>query len=157
MDNETLHTLLPFEDFKTVLGIDDREDAMSHYCLITATYTIEQYCKRRLFAKKHFERIEPDGDLSLYLREYPVREILALYALFHTTEPELIEPELYAILPEPEPETEEEGWPGLDIPHELRLSPALGRLPGGADGFQGGVPGRVWLRQGSVRSGLGLP
>jgi hypothetical protein len=48
MDNETLHSLIPLADFKAVLGIDDREDAMSRYCLITATYTIEQYCLRRL-------------------------------------------------------------------------------------------------------------
>ncbi|GHT55986.1 hypothetical protein FACS1894109_03720 [Spirochaetia bacterium] len=55
MGNETpLHSLIPLADFKAVLGLDDREDAMSRYCLITATYTIEQYCMRRLFLKKHF-------------------------------------------------------------------------------------------------------
>jgi hypothetical protein len=40
------HTLIPLTDFKAILGLDDREDALSQYCLITATYTIEQYCKR---------------------------------------------------------------------------------------------------------------
>jgi dsRNA-specific ribonuclease len=64
-----LHTLIPLEDFKAILGVDDREDTLSRYCLITATYTIEQYCKRRLFLKKHFERIEFHGDLLLPLRE----------------------------------------------------------------------------------------
>jgi hypothetical protein len=43
-----LYSLIPFLDFKAVLGVDDRENALSRYCLITATYTIEQYCKRRL-------------------------------------------------------------------------------------------------------------
>jgi hypothetical protein len=44
---------------------------------------LEQYCKRRLLLKKHVERIEYTGDPLLPLREYPVREILALYALGH--------------------------------------------------------------------------
>jgi hypothetical protein len=130
MEHGNLHSLIPLADFKAILGIDDREDALSRYCLITATYTIEQYCKRRLFLKKHFERIEFHGDLLLPLGEYPAREILALYALYHVMEPELIEPELYALLPEPGPETEEEDWPGPDIPHSLRISPVFGRLPG---------------------------
>jgi hypothetical protein len=128
MDNETrvqkpaLHTLIPLEDFKALLGIDDREDKISRFCLITATFTIEQYCKRRFFAKKHFERIESNGDLILPLREYPVREVLAVYAYCSATEPELIEPEFYSLCPEIEER--------LDIPHTLRLSPALRRLPG---------------------------
>jgi hypothetical protein len=117
-----LHSLTPFEEFKTILGIDDREDALSRYCLITATYTIEQYCKRRFFTKKHFERIEFSGDLLLPLREYPVREVLAVYALYHAAGPEMVEPEFYGLCPEIEER--------LDIPHALRLSPALGRLPG---------------------------
>jgi hypothetical protein len=51
-----LHTLIPLDEFKAVLGIDDREDRISTFCLITATFTIEQYCKRRLVIKRHFER-----------------------------------------------------------------------------------------------------
>jgi hypothetical protein len=117
-----LHSLISLADFKTILGLDDREDAMSRFCLITAAYTIEQYCKRRFFMKKHFERIEYHGDLLLPLREYPVREVLALYACCSATGPELVEPEFYALSPEVEER--------LDIPHTLRLSPALGRLPG---------------------------
>jgi hypothetical protein len=117
-----LHSLISPADFKTILGLDDREDALSRYCLITATFTIEEYCKRRFFMKKRFECIEPDGDLFLPLREYPVREVLAVYALYHTAGPELAEPEFYGLSPEIEE--------GLDIPHALRLSPALGRLPG---------------------------
>jgi dsRNA-specific ribonuclease len=62
-----LHTLTPLAAFKAILGIDDREDALSRYCLITASYTIEQHCKRRLFLKRHFERIAFHGDLFLPL------------------------------------------------------------------------------------------
>ena len=128
MDNEirvqrpVLHTLIPLEDFKALLGVDDREDKISRFCLITATFTIEQYCKRRLLLKKHFERIETNGDLLLPLREYPVRKVLAVYAYCSATGPELVEPEFYGLCPEIEER--------LDIPHALRLSPALGRLPG---------------------------
>jgi hypothetical protein len=73
-----LHTLIPLGDFKTILGIDDREDALSRYCLTTATYTIEQYCKRRLLRKKRFEFFPFYGDYTFPLRDYPIREILAV-------------------------------------------------------------------------------
>jgi hypothetical protein len=128
MDNEIrvqspiLHTLIPLEDFKAILGVDDREDKISRFCLLTATYTIEQYCRRSLYAHRHFERFEYAGDLLLPLREYPVREVLAVYAYYNAGEPELIEPEFYSICPDIEERQ--------DIPHELRLSPALGRLAG---------------------------
>jgi hypothetical protein len=49
-----------------------------------------------------------------------MREVLAVYALCHTAGPELADPEFYGLCPEIE-----EG-----LPHALRLSPALGRLPG---------------------------
>ena len=125
MDNETLHSLIPLTDFKAVLGIDDREDAMSRYCLITSTYTIEQYCLRRLFLKKHFERIETNGDLLLPLREYPVREVLAVYAFGGFGEAgELLEPDFYRVIPELEAET---GERPEDTAFSLSLSPALYR------------------------------
>ncbi|MDR0707535.1 MAG: hypothetical protein LBF60_06645 [Treponema sp.] len=95
---------------------------MAAFCLTTATFTIEQYCKRRFFMKKHLECIEPDGDLFLPLREYPVREVLAVYSYYNAVEPELVEPEFYCLCPEIQEQQ--------DIPHELRLSPVLGRLPG---------------------------
>jgi hypothetical protein len=83
MDNETgiqesglqavLHSLIPLEDFKAILGLDDREDALSRYYLTTATYTIKQYCKRWLIMKWHFERTAANGDLLLPLGEYSVQ------------------------------------------------------------------------------------
>jgi hypothetical protein len=56
MNNEkltanNLYTLMALEVFKAVLGIDDREDKLARFCLITSTFTIEQYCKRRLLKK----------------------------------------------------------------------------------------------------------
>jgi hypothetical protein len=73
-----LHTLIPLADFKAVLGIDDREDALSRYCLITSTYTVEQYCKRRLIRKKHTDYLTFTGDHIFAFREYPVRRVLAV-------------------------------------------------------------------------------
>jgi hypothetical protein len=137
---------MPLENFKAILGIDDRENVLSRYCLITATFTIEQYCRRQLFLKKHFERLEFHGDLSsslrddvrftspfmqrnegllLPLREYPVREVLAVYivgAFGETGEP--LEPDWYRVIPDLEAET---GEGPEDTVYSLWLSPALGR------------------------------
>jgi hypothetical protein len=147
-----LHALIPLEDFKAILGVDDREDcldfasvrnqgyeflqgknsatllqppSLATFCLVTATFTIEQYCKRRLFLKKHFERIEFHGDLLLPLGEYPVREVLAVYvvgAFGETGEP--LEPDLYRVIPDLEAET---GEGPEDTVYSLSLSPALNR------------------------------
>jgi hypothetical protein len=76
----SLYTLIPFEDFKAVLGVDDREDKLSAFCLITATFTIEQYCKRRLFRKKHTDYLTFMGDHIFALREYPVCRVLSVHA-----------------------------------------------------------------------------
>jgi hypothetical protein len=82
MGNETeLHTLIPLADFKAILDIDDREDALSRYCLVTATFTMEQYCKRRLFRKKHNDYLTFSGDHIFTLREYPVRKVLSVHAV----------------------------------------------------------------------------
>ena len=116
----TLYSLIPLEDFKAVLGVDDREDKISRFCLLTATYSIEQYCKRRLLRKKHFERIEFTGDLSLPLREYPVTEVLAVYALPGVDgSGEIVEPELYGVVPD--------CGADYDLPFSLSFSPALER------------------------------
>jgi hypothetical protein len=134
MDNEirvqrpALHTLIPLEDFKAILGLDDREDKISRFCLITATFTIEQYCLRCFSMKKYFERIEFAGNLLLPLREYPVREVLAVYSLSGmATSGELVEPDFYRVIPDLEGET---GGELEDTVYSLSFSPALGRLPG---------------------------
>jgi hypothetical protein len=86
MENETgvqapsLHILIPLEDFKAILGFDDRENALSRYCLITATYTIEQYCKRRLIRKKHTDYLTFSGEHIFALREYPIGKVLTVHA-----------------------------------------------------------------------------
>jgi len=97
MKDEKLHSLISLEDFKAILGIDDRDDRLSRSCLETATKTIEQYCKRYLLRKKHFEWNGYDGDLLIPLREYPVSKVLAVYLIGNG---ELLEPDFYNVIPD---------------------------------------------------------
>jgi hypothetical protein len=127
MGNEAeLHTLIPLADFKAILGIDDREDALSRYCLVTATFTMEQYCKRRLLRRKHTDYLTFSGNHIFSLREYPVRKVLSVHAaasgavfagrpLFGADN--LVAPEHYYCLPD-------EGI-HEDIPFSLVLRPPL--------------------------------
>jgi hypothetical protein len=118
MRNEKrLYSLIPLEEFRAVLGLDDREDALSRYCLVTATYSIEQYCMRRLLRKKHFERIEFTGDLLLPLREYPVIAVNREQITMNSGD--MIESEFYRVVPEC---GSYEDWP-----YALALSPSLKR------------------------------
>jgi hypothetical protein len=130
MNNETgvqapfLHTLIPLEDFKAILGIDDRDNAFARYCLITASYTIEQYCKRRFYRKKHTDYLTFTGEHIFSLREYPVGKVLSVHAATAgsvqrgeaLSSPEnLVDPKHYYCLPDE----------GLmeDIPFSLVLRP----------------------------------
>jgi len=79
--DNSLYTLMSLEVFKGLLGVDDREDKLATFCLVTSTFTIEQFCKRRLLRKKYFETVEFSGDLLLPLREYPVTDVLAIFTI----------------------------------------------------------------------------
>jgi hypothetical protein len=115
-----LHTLIPLADFKSILGIDDREIALSRFCLITATFTIEQYCKRRLLRRKNTDYLTFMGEYIFSLREYPVRKVLSVHAASTGTvqrreplfSPEnLVDPKHYYCLPEPSTDAEGGGSP----------------------------------------------
>ena len=41
--NNDLYTLIPLEDFKGLLSIDDRDDRLARFSLVTATHTIEGF------------------------------------------------------------------------------------------------------------------
>ena len=106
-----------------ILGIDDREDKIARFCLLTGTLTIEQYCMRRFLQKKHFERIDYIGDLLLPLREYPVINMLAVYALTNMGgNNNIMEPDFYNVIPE--------CGTFEDIPFSLSLSRAFLRYTG---------------------------
>jgi hypothetical protein len=116
-EGNTLYTLIHLEEFKAVLGIDDREEKIARFCLATSSLTIEQYCKRWFLRKKHFELIEFCGDLVLPLREYPVSKILAVYVLGNG---EIVEPEFYRTIPD--------CGTDIDIPFSIEFSPAVARM-----------------------------
>jgi hypothetical protein len=126
VESNPLYTLIPLEDLKSILGIDDRVDKLARFCLVTATFTIEQYCKRRFLRKKHFERIEYNGDLLLSLREYPVTSILAAYTIkneqLSMNNGDILEPEFYSVIPD--------CGTDYDFPFDLSLSRAIQRYSG---------------------------
>jgi len=94
-----LYTLIPIEEFKTLMGVDDREDRLCRFCLVTASLTIEEYCKRKFLRKQYFEVFNWAGKLLLILKEYPVSEILAVYTYnekqFFENCGMILEPEFY--------------------------------------------------------------
>jgi hypothetical protein len=125
---DSLYSLIPLEEFKAVFCVDDREERLARFCILTATLTIEQHCKRKLLRKKYFETIEFSSDLFCPLREYPVSEVLAVYILEKREERkekngiydgEIIEPEFYCVVPD--------CGIDYDLPFSLSLSPALKR------------------------------
>jgi len=120
MKNEKLYTLIPLEEFKALMGVDDREDKLARFCLVTSTLRIEQYCRRRFLHKSFHEQIEFANDEYLVLKEYPVRKVLSVFALYHFGQPNIIEPYFYKIVPD---EKSRE-----DIPYTIILSPAILRL-----------------------------
>jgi len=124
--SKALYSLIPLEDFKTLLGVDDRDDNLSRFCLTAATHTIEQYCHRRLLAKRYFEALAFWGERMIPLSHYPVVNILAVYAMNKdqgaTNNGMLIEPEYYHVVPE--------ACEGIDTPACLVLSPAVRLLRG---------------------------
>jgi hypothetical protein len=126
-----LYTLIPLDDFKAIWGIDDREDALSRYCLITATYTIEQYCKRRLLRRKNTDYLTFTGEHIFSLREYPVGKVLTVHAgkagvvlqgepLFSPAN--LVDPKQYYCLPDEGVHEDSDLW---SAPFSLVLRPPL--------------------------------
>ena len=99
-EKNKVKTLISLEDFKALIGIDDRDDKTARFCLVTASLSIEQYCKRKFLRKQYFETIQIINNyLVLPLKEYPVSEILLVSAFVgerYTQENgRIIEPEFY--------------------------------------------------------------
>jgi uncharacterized phiE125 gp8 family phage protein len=121
MKDGNLYSLIPFEEFKAIFGVDDREDKLTKFCLVTSTLSIEEYCKRKLLIKTFFQIFKEWQDLTLFLNEFPVREIIAVSVIYASKEHEIIEPDLYNLEP-------------LDvmvnIPYLVNLSPAINRMSG---------------------------
>jgi len=118
-EEKYFYSLISLKEFKAILGIDDREDKLARFCLVTSTLTIENFCKRKLLRRKHFERIEYIGDLLLPLREYPVKHILAVHLYGNG---EILEPDFYNVIPDCGTDS--------DMPFSLSLSRAIQRYSG---------------------------
>jgi len=110
-----LYSLISLDDFKAFKGIDDRDDKFAKFCLVTSTLNLEHYCKRHFLRKKYFETIELFGELRVTLNEYPVSEVLAVYA-----NKEIMEPEFYSVIPD--------CGSNEDYPYSIDLSPAVLRM-----------------------------
>jgi hypothetical protein len=118
-----LYSLISLNDFKAILGVDDREEKLARFCLVTSTLSIEQYCKRKLLRKKYFERIEYTGDLVIPMREFPVSKVLVVYALSSMGGAcDIVEPDFYNVIPVCGTDD--------DLPFHISLSPALQRHRG---------------------------
>ncbi|GHU83591.1 hypothetical protein FACS189468_8820 [Spirochaetia bacterium] len=124
-NGKPLHSLVDLSEFKALMGIDDREDAyypqgsLCTFVLVSSTYTIEHYCRRRLLKKKCLEYPEFSGSYLFSLREYPVREIRKVYQINSGfAEPKLIEPINYHLIPDKDSLEE--------YPYCLSLNPKLG-------------------------------
>ena len=115
------HSLISLDEFKALMGIDDRDDKNARFCLTTSTLRIEQYCKRQFLRKQYFESFKWTGDLVVPLKEYPVMEILTVYTYNSVQQVlvsgQILEPEFYR--PMIGNDYNEE------IPFELHLSASL--------------------------------
>jgi hypothetical protein len=125
MPENNLYTLMSLIVFKALAGIDDREEKLARFSLVTSTITIEQFCKRRLLRTKYFETVEFSDDLFLSLREFPVTDVLAVYTSDNREQVtdnkgKILEREFYRLIPDCES--------GLDIPYSIELSPAVARM-----------------------------
>ena len=115
-----LYSLIPLEDFKALLGIDDREDKTARFCLVTSTLSIEQHCKRRLLRKKHFEQLPYTGDLFLPLREYPVVSVNKEQVRMNSGQ--ILDPRFYRVFPDFDTD--------VDLPFWIELSPLIRNIRG---------------------------
>ena len=97
-DGDTLYSLISLEDFKNLLSVDDRDDKMSRFCLITSTFTIEQYCRRKLCQKTIHQVFKEWQDFTVYLREYPV--ISMSNEQVTMSNGNILDPEYYRVIPD---------------------------------------------------------
>ena len=118
-----LYTLIPLEDFKALMGVDDREDKAARFCLLTSTFSIEQFCKRQFLRKTHTDYHNFAWDNFFTLREYPVRKIISIRKeQLEMINEETVDPVLYRVIPD--------GGVDSDLPSSIEFSDAVWRLRG---------------------------
>jgi uncharacterized phiE125 gp8 family phage protein len=114
----TFHSLVPLAEAKAFLGVDDRDDSLLGFLLVSGAYAVEEYCARRLLRKRVKEWFVDTADPVFPLREYPVREVSA--AVIADGRGGLV-PVPYSLLPD---------GGLLNVPYTLRVFPGCmaGRL-----------------------------
>jgi uncharacterized phiE125 gp8 family phage protein len=76
-----LHSLVALDECQTLLGIDGREDALLTFLLESTTFTIEEYCRRKLGFRRVAEVFSDTVDRCFTLREYPVRRVMDVHVV----------------------------------------------------------------------------
>lgn len=97
-----VHSLVTLSECKSTLNLDDRDDSFTLFLSITASYSAENHCLRRILRKRHTEYFDSVGDNAFFLREYPIREIVSVHEDRHHRFPETsrINPEHYYCTPD---------------------------------------------------------
>jgi hypothetical protein len=119
-ESDNLYSLIPLEDFKSILGVDDREDKLVRFCLVSATLSIEQYCMRKFLQKKYFEFIEFFDDLIIPLKEYPILRISN--EKLEMSNGDFLSSEFFRVVPE--------CGSDIDIPFSIEFSPVVKNIRG---------------------------
>jgi uncharacterized phiE125 gp8 family phage protein len=110
---DLVHSLVSVREFKRLSGVDDREDSLLEFLLVSSTYSIEEYCMRRLLRKRIKESFINTAETVFILREYPAAYVSAVERVNAYGLPE---PVMYDLSPD-------DG--GLsNVPHTLRIYPA---------------------------------
>ena len=76
---KSLNTFISLENFKVLMGVDDKEDRTARFGLLTASLSIEQYYKRKFLKKQYFEVFKWTSHLQMILKEYPVSVVFSRY------------------------------------------------------------------------------
>jgi hypothetical protein len=92
-----IHSLVPLSEAKTFLGVDDREDSLLEFLLVSSAYAIEEYCMRRLLRKRIKESFINTAETVFTLREYPAAYVSAVERVNAYGLPE---PVMYDLVPD---------------------------------------------------------
>ena len=119
LEENALYSLIPLDMFMALMGADDRDDKTVRFCLVTASLSIEEYCKRKFLRKQYFETIPIINNyFVLSFKEYPVSEIIQVKSEKLGMRNEfVIDPIYYRAFPG-------NGF-NEEMPFELLLSPSL--------------------------------
>jgi hypothetical protein len=86
-----LTPILPWETVQTCLDLDQREKEFSQLILLSCSMEIEKHCKRAIRERTISEIHDGYLQREIYLREYPVQELISVWYDSHRSFNELSE------------------------------------------------------------------